>query len=163
MNPFDEIIKHNDIVFFDIDGTLARFRATKNRTVVGGDTWLEMCMGSKNPYLNTLTAIETMKTGVARLDQNRVYVLGQVDNSFEVNHKLQFLDLNYPSIIKSHIIFVAKSEQKIDVMKVMHRKLTDKKMIKSIKQMVLVEDRLDTIELAEKEGFTTYHISCFIE
>lgn len=153
----EEILK-NKYVFFDLDGTLSEYRFNNHvsgRNEWGGQTWEELFFG--DVFVNN-RPLKTMIEFIRKLDCNKVYVLGAITTNHEINEKYEWLQKYYPFIKKENIIFVADSSLKLVALNQYAKKLNIEK-----KEIVFVDDKHSTIRETEEEGFTSYHITSFIE
>lgn len=148
------------IVFFDFDGVLGTYQATKNNVHIDDKLYVARHILDKDVF-KYARAPKVMQAIVASLNPETTYVLSATASSFEESNKIDFLTENYPSIKRENIIFVGSSNFKVLIMRALYEKLYS--FDRSKIDMVLVEDTIEVIQSVEREGFKCYHISSFLE
>lgn len=145
------------LVFFDFDGTLSEFRFNNK---VGPE---EMTGGliynlAFNKIYDNVRPLATMQAVVNELDPERVYILGAITLSSEIEEKKVWLAKNYPSIKKENMIFVNNADTKLEILEAYRKKLN-----LDYSDIVFVDDMHTTIMRAEELGFIAYHPSSFVD
>ena len=131
-------------VFFDLDGTLSECRF--NNQVCLGLTAEEFLFGTA--YRDN-RPLKTMVELVKKLDSERVYVLGGITTSHEMNEKWEWLQKYYPFIKTEHVIFIATSElPKEIVLQEYSKKLAVKK-----EEIVFIDDKHTILKEVENARF----------
>lgn len=147
-------------IFFDIDGTLSEYR--HNNQIYGSKCPELGCLSLKDLLFSDLflkaRPLKTMQKIINQLDSEKIYILGAITTNNEINCKYKWLEINYPNIKKENIIFISSTMLKPDVIIEYAQKLNI-----SVKDTVLIDDRLDVLRKAEELEIIAYHISSFIE
>ncbi|MCL2085748.1 hypothetical protein FWH09_02335 [Candidatus Saccharibacteria bacterium] len=146
------------IVFLDLDGTLSEYRY--NNHISGGDgrrgqTFEELFFG--DVFINS-RPLETMVDVVRELDPSRIYVLGAITTNHEIDEKYKWLEKYYPSIKRENVIFIAGSDLKlVAIQQYMNRLGVSKE------DIVFIDDKHSTLREVEDAGFTSYHMTSFVD
>lgn len=149
-------------VFVDFDGTLCEYRYfghVSGKTVdpdgrsLGGQCLKELLFDT----YDEVRPLKTMQEILKKLDPDKIYVLGAIVTSNEINTKVKWLRKHYPYIKEENMIFVADLDIKIDVLKEYKKKLNI-----NFEDMAFVDDKITTIRHAEEQGIPSYHITSFV-
>ena len=149
-------------VFFDIDGTLSEYRfaghvnwyTSPNPDPKHCITFREQVSGG---IFRKARPLQTMISTLAQFDPERLYILGAFSTGNEIFEKLDWLKEYYPFILKSHCLFVNNSKLKITMLGEQAERLRV-----SRDSIVLIDDKHETLELAEVAGFLSYHVTSFM-
>ena len=152
------------IVIFDFDGVLATYQSTSDKVHTDPLKYMDLHMDSSiDPYEYT-RAPSIFKEIISELSPDNVYVLSQVDVSYEARNKIVFLKEHYPSIKADNILFVAKSSYKVKVVQHLYDEARTKRSQTILKSdIVVVDDSLEVITSVEDAGFRCLHNSAFID
>lgn len=108
------------IYFFDFDGVLVPHRGAPHHVNTDAEEHMLRFIADEHPgYLYKPCA--NVQRFIANQDPNHIFVLGQVENSFESHLKEAFIEQYYPSILPEHIIWVSSSKHKVKVVDTMWR------------------------------------------
>ena len=168
------------IVIVDFDGVLIPFRATSDRTIINTEDYIKCQVydpskehkESEASLFKSIRVPFIFKELVSKLDSKNIYVLTECASSFEWYGKLDVLRESYSNIRPENVMFTGKRDYKIHIVNELYNKkfkadltnivradCTDESIRKNI---VLIEDNLDTIKEFEDQGFTCIHASNFI-
>ena len=159
MKPMDLI---DDIVLFDIDGVLGKYDFGElGIKIIPEHEWVR-----KNMIIDAYTFIQ--KTNIfdeliRSKNTDELNTLSVAFSSFEQRNKIRFLKENYNNISENGIIFVAKDEFKVDILKEL-RNIYDI-VGKKDKRIVLIEDNVGimaSVEELKNDMIKCYLISDFI-
>ena len=92
------------------------------------------------------------------LDSNKIFVLGAVTTYHKTKEKLEWLSKHYPHIPSENILFVSGSKLKLITIENYAEKLNLSK-----EDIVFVDDTHATIREVEEAGYTSYHVTSFVE
>ncbi len=147
-------------VFFDVDGTLSEYRFN-DKLYSGGCPELG-CQTLEDLLFSNLFAnarpLKNMQNIISQLNSDKIFVLGTIVTSNEINQKYKWLEENYPNIKKENIIFISSTMMKPNVIIEYAKKLDI-----NLQDTVFVDDRLDVLRKAEELGIIAYHPSSFVE
>lgn len=125
----------NNILVFDIDGTLAKYEFPNYRT---------KCFEYKEWALNSMLdgdmykdAIPTslFKDIIEKHESKELYILGTCLTSFEASSKIKFLQKHYPNIPQENIIFVGSNDLKYVILEGLYQNLMPED-----KNIIMIED-----------------------
>ena len=154
MNKFDSI----RYVFFDIDGVLSAPVFLSDGKQVSGFSDNDWVRANIEGYAyKDCIAPKLSKDFVKALDilGKRLFCLTTETFSFAYLNKVRFITENYPEFKdKQDILYVLEDAKKITLIKEIAKRDNLR-----LSECLLVEDTLNTILLAEKEGIRTMHIS----
>lgn len=169
------------IVFFDFDGVLAPYRATRDKTNIKQEDYIANAVSyrtlpereekglSENTLIdmvnydiyNHLVAPKTFRDIISSLDARSIFGLTTAATSFELEAKKGFIHKWYPNFLTDNFLFVRKDEYKAKLMQAVYERRF--KGIIPPSKMVIVDDSVSILEEAEALGFTAYHNSMFVE
>ena len=154
MNPLD---LKNDIVVFDLDGVLAKYDFGElGIKLVSEHEWVRANMQrSMYEFVQKTSLFNEL---IAEKNENDMYVLSTAFSSFEQKSKIDFLAREYSAFKESNIIFVARDEFKVDILKEL-REIYDNTN-KHYKRIVLIEDTVKI--MASVEELHNENIRCFL-
>lgn len=154
MKPLDLV---DDIVVFDIDGVLGKYDfGPLGFKIVDEHKWIIENM--KCNMYNTVEKTSLFDELIEEKNAMDMYILSVALSSYEQENKKEFILRCYPNIREEHIIFVAKPEYKVDVMKRLRCIYDNGK--KSKKRIVLIEDNVGTMADIERVG--NDKLRCFL-
>ena len=146
-------------VFFDVDGTLSEYRyndhVSGKNGYEAGQTWEELFFG--NVFINN-RPLKTMVNLINQLEPEKVFVLGAITTSHEIDEKYEWFRKYYPTIKRENIIFVAESSLKLIALEQYAKKLNVSK-----EDIVFIDDKHETIRQTEEAGFKSYHVTSFVD
>lgn len=152
-----EFRKEGKYIFFDIDGTLSEHRY--NGCVFGDDPEHKLSM--ENYLFGNVFAsnrpIHTMQKLIEKLNNEQVYVLGQMACNHELEEKMYWLDQHFPVIKKENIFFLAEGRKKADFLAAWADHLNIE-----YKDIILIDDKHEFLKECEIRGFIAYHPSSLI-
>ena len=159
MRPLDLI---DDIVIFDMDGTLNKYDFKElGFKIMEEHEWVRMNMQiDAYEFAEKTTLFGEL---IEKKNPMDMYVLSCAGCSFEQNNKINFIMREYPNIREEHIVFVAQSRYKVDIIKEL-REIYDKSH-KQDKRIVIIEDNigvLQDIENLHNDRIKCYLVSDFI-
>jgi len=144
MNPLD---LKDDIVVFDMDGVLNRY----NFPELGFKIYSEEGWIRKNMEIDVYSFAEKTSLFDELIESKNsmdLYICSAAGTSFEQTNKIRFLEEKYPNFREDNIIFVGKTEFKIEVLKYL-RDLYDSHG-KQDKRIVIIEDTVSVLDAVEK-------------
>lgn len=157
------------VIFLDIDGVLYPYRGAVDRVHVPPEEYVRMGVLRTDPYsARRVQASETMKAFVESIKKHsELYVLGQMQSSFEYRNKLERIKEDYPAIDPDNVIGVASNRDKVLVMEALHDKYHDTVHVKLPTRLnrnifVLIDDTPDILAEVENHDFGAVHISEFM-
>ena len=145
-------------VFLDLDGTLSEYRFNDHisgNNGFAGQTWEELFFGD---VFVSNRPLKTMMKLVESLDSEKVFILGAITTSHEMDEKYEWLKKYYPTIKRENIIFVSNSSYKLVALELYAKRLNVKK-----KDIVFIDDKHTTLREVEEAGFIAYHTTSFME
>lgn len=160
MQPLDLI---NDIVVFDMDGVLNKYDFGElGVKIMSEHEWVRanMIVDMYSTYIEKTTLFDEL---IEQKNPMDMYVLSTAFSSFEQNNKLNFLEQAYPNIRPEHVMFVARDEFKVDILKEL-REVYDKEG-KQDTRIIIIEDTVGimaSVEELHNDKIKCYLISDFI-
>ena len=145
-------------IFVDIDGTLCEYRY--NDRVLGdedlyGQTREELLFG--DTFIKA-RPLETTKAFLNNFDFDNIYILGIVLSKHEIDQKMDWFKINYPKLKKENVFFITHPIEKFEVLEVFCKHTGTKK-----EDVILIDDTLANLRMAEKAGFGAYHITSLVD
>lgn len=148
------------IVFFDFDGVLGSYQATKENVHIDEEEYIKRHITERNPFEYT-KAPKTIREIVQELNPNTTFVLSNMASTFELRNKEKFINTNYPSIKTDNILFVSNDSYKRLIIEALYNTYYIGEYRKC--DIVLIEDTISIISDVESAGFKCYHISSLID
>ena len=145
--------------FFDLDGTLGELH-------FGANKCLEYPENPNKKYYEFIRPIAYMQRIVDSLNEDRVFVLSAVSSEKEIQEKRKWLLENYPTIPKSHQLFVMHDNAKQSgILKAEAIRNWCKENKQNVENTILIEDSIDNIESVETSGIPIrcFHTSSLID
>lgn len=159
MNPLD---LKDDIVVFDMDGVLNKYDfGDLGFKIVTEHEWVRRNMAmDMYSFIKKTSIFDELIKEKNPMD---MYVLSTAYSSFEQNNKINFLDREYGKFREDNIIFVARDEFKVDILKELRTIYDNSK--KKDKRIVLIEDTvriMASVEELHDDRIKCYLVSDFI-
>ncbi len=145
-------------IFVDFDGTLCEYRY--NDHVFGdeglyGQTKAELLFDE--PFFRA-RPLETTKSFLNNFDFNNIFILGGILTKQEIDQKMKWFTINYPKLKPENVFFIAPTLEKFEVLEEFCKHTGTKP-----KDVVLIDDDLNNLRLAEKHGFMAYHVTSLVD
>ena len=160
MSKIREILNDKEsVLVFDIDGVLALFEwGEHNHYGDDDETWSKMYEKGGNYYTEKFV-IKKMQNFLKDRDKSRIYVITKAFNDNEAEDKKYFAN-NFYGIPKEHVFYVKNN---IDKTKVLCDIKNEYKEIPDYK-LVMIDDTVEVLtHVMENTGFSTVHISSFLD
>lgn len=150
-----------ELVFFDIDGTLAVPRYFVNGEYVSGfsdEGWYEYCVSQKeNGYNHCIPVKPTERYAKKRKNDGAIlFVLSTSQTPEETSAKVKFVSDKFPGLF-CEVITVAKDAMKLEVISEMASKFNT-----TLTKCELVEDTYSTLLKANEKGIIATHLSSLV-
>lgn len=159
MNPLD---LKDDIVVFDLDGVLSKYDFGElGFKLVSEHEWVRANM--QMDMYSFVQKTHLFDELISEKNPMDIYVLSTAYTSFEQTNKINFLDREYGNIREDNIMFVARDEFKLDILKEL-RDIYDNAG-KQDKRIVLIEDTvriMASVEELHDDRIKCYLVSDFI-
>lgn len=152
---------NDKIVFFDFDGVLSVYQSTESCVHIDDKEYIRKhIMEDSRGVYRYSRAPEVMKEIINSLDGYNIWCITQVESIYEYRNKVEFIKENYPNMRVENILFVARSENKVDLIEGLYELYY--KHFYNKDDIVLIDDTLDVIKSVECKGYRCYHISNFL-
>lgn len=154
----------SDLVFFDIDGVLAKYDFGNNRKIYGEDDWIKLNMKC-NPYLTIGYTTFFDKFIESKSD---THILSVSYSNYEIDNKIQFIKTRYPNIKRENMHFVADSRFKATMLEQLYKDYITLNPIEATKKKVraiLIEDSVQvmySIDSLHNQNIKCYLVSDFL-
>lgn len=145
-------IRDTDIIFWDIDGVLAKYDfPLYNKKVFEYHEWVKLNI-LNDVYIDVEPT--TFFDDFINTNSNKQYILSVAMTSSEMESKIRFIQNKYKGIFsKNDIIFVSNGQYKVDALLAMSQKLN------SYYRIVMIDD--DASVMASIENLNNHKIRCF--
>lgn len=160
MSKIREILNDKEsVLVFDIDGVLAVMEwGEYNHYGEDDETWSKMYEKKANFYTKEFVC-KRMQNFLKDKDTSRIYVITKAFNENEAEDKKNFA-YEFYGIPKDHVAYV---EHNLDKTKVLIQ-IKEKYPEISNHQIVMVDDTVEILtDVMEKTGFSTAHVSSFLD
>lgn len=147
---------HQKVVFWDIDGTLASYRYNNHLSDPNGTNNGQSLEEIQSGVFLRRKPSRFMQKVLKTCQSKQNIIMGHCLNTKEQSDKLLWLSKHYPNM--SDILLTYEDKPKyltiLEYCKINNIDLDD---------VIFVDDVLDFLKLAEKNGITSYHISSFLD
>jgi len=89
---------------------------------------------------------------------NNIFILGGILTKQEIDQKMKWFTINYPKLKPENVFFIAPTLEKFEVLEEFCKHTGTKP-----KDVVLIDDDLNNLRLAEKHGFMAYHVTSLVD
>lgn len=153
------LMEEKTICIFDVDGVLTPLEFGEyNHYTLNDEMWVEALQNDYDYYAEN-RPIKVMQDFIAKKDKQRIYVATRVMNEKELEYKKNFLLKQY-GILSDHVFAVYNNENKLDVIKEIHKKYPELEE----KYFVMIDDTVEILNhIMDHSGYSTMHISSFFE
>lgn len=145
-------------IFMDFDGTLCEYRYNNHLSGdegLFGQTLSELLF---DDVFFRARPLETTRNFLNNFDFNNIYVLGTILTKQEIDQKMEWFKINYPKLKKENVFFISTPITKVQVLQEFSKHTGTKP-----KDIVLIDDTLENVRMAEKAGFLAYHITSLVD
>ena len=160
MSKIKEIINDKEsVLVFDIDGVLAIMEwGEYNHYGEDDETWSKKYQKRENFYTKQYVS-KRMQRFLKDRDKNRIYVITKAFSENEAEDKKDFA-YDFYGIPRDHVFYVESNLDKTDTLIKIKEKYPDL----PDRKFVMIDDTVEVLtDVMDKTGFTTVHISSFLD